>query len=58
MEKKFENSNISLKLFDESKTKIHTEELAHIFKCDDGEFEVLSYKILKNNKGKQHKIEG
>ena len=43
-------------LYDDSNTKIHTEELAPPFKCDDREFEVLSYKILNIHKGKQHKI--
>ena len=43
-------------LYDDSNTKIHTEELAPPFKCDDCEFEGLCYKILNIHKGKQHKI--
>ena len=36
--------------------RINTEELAPQFKCDDREFDGLSYKISNIHKGKQHKI--
>ena len=44
------------KVFDHSNTKIHTEELAPLFKCDDCEFEGLSYKAFNIHKGKQQDI--
>ena len=44
---------MALQLSDHSNTKIHTEELAPPFKCDDCEFEGLSYKRLNIHKGKQ-----
>ena len=43
-------------LYNDSNTKIQTEELAPPFKCDDCEFEGLFFKRLKIHKGKQHNI--
>ena len=47
---------MSLELSDHSNTKIHTEELAPPFKCNDCEFEGLPYKRLNIHKGKQQQI--
>ena len=43
---------MSLKLSDDSDTKIHTEELATLFKCDDCIFEVVFYKNKTKSQGK------
>ena len=47
---------MSLQVCDHNNTKIHTEELAPPFKCDDCEFEGLSYKGFNIHKGKQQHI--
>ena len=55
LRKKWENPTC---VYDDSNTKIHTEELAPLFKCDDCKFEGLSYKIVNIHNKKQHKIWG
>ena len=54
--KKVEKSDMALQLSDYSNTKIHTEGWTPPFKCDDCEFEGLSYKRLNTHKGKQQHI--
>ena len=49
LRKRWENPTF---FYDDSNTKSHTEELAPPLKCDDCEFEGLSYKILNVHKGK------
>ena len=47
---------MSLQLSDHSNTKIHTEELAPPFKCDDCKFKGVYYKRLNIHKGKHQQI--